>query len=152
MITICPRSRVRPELRRGVFRAVLSISDTNEKVPYPVLAARGVKVLALHFDDVEQEGQELYGFYRAAEEDIERIVDFAGLIEGYDLLIHCGAGVSRSSAAAMIVAQEWGEDPAGVLQPGHWPNAWMLRLYDRSRDGFLEKLSEDWKARAKESS
>src|SRR4029077_6850743 len=63
------------------------------------------------------------------------------------LLIHCHAGVSRSTAAAaLILAQAWPERPArdmfdvvSNLRPRSWPNLRILELGDAllGRDGEI---------------
>jgi predicted protein tyrosine phosphatase len=81
--------------------------------------------------------------------DIRRLVSFASVIReaGATTLIHCEAGVSRSTAAAFIVfaavlgpGQERAAlDATLAVAPDARPNRWMVRLADveLQRDGRL---------------
>jgi predicted protein tyrosine phosphatase len=124
---------------------VLSILDPSEPVPQAFSAFAAHKRLELRFDDVvdETEGKQV-----PQENDIVQILDFGrGLAEADVLLVHCHAGVSRSTAAmALILAQAWGDQPADVilttihgLREKAWPNIRMIEIGDRllGRSGGL---------------
>jgi predicted protein tyrosine phosphatase len=87
-------------------------THAREKYPWVNTPGRSARVrmpldplqqrLILEFDDVG-ERMEL-GDHPPQEEDIRRIIDFAERLEpNARVLIHCAAGISRSTAAAWIV-------------------------------------------------
>jgi predicted protein tyrosine phosphatase len=99
--------------------------------------------LRLLFTDVEVEES------GPTEEDVGRIIRLAGDLKtvGGKVLIHCGAGISRSSAAALIMYACWmgpGEEQEAMekvftLRPTARPNRRMIELADKilGRDGRL---------------
>ena len=101
--------------------------------------------LRLEFVDIRSDGD---GTMTAPELDhVERIVEFAPVADGKRTLIHCQAGISRSTAAAFIItAVLLGpgselEALAKVLavRPIALPNTRMVRFADEilARDGAL---------------
>ena len=135
-------------------RAILSIHGRRE---FPVEASAGHR-LDLEFDDVEVpvEGDvesltrmmarrrwaEINGLVEVAptREDVSRIVRFAEQISGLDgtLLCHCGGGMSRAPAAALICLAVWRGagaeaecvDEVWHLRRGAVPHAGMVRYAD----------------------
>jgi predicted protein tyrosine phosphatase len=78
---------------------ILSICGRME-APLSFREARSTK--NLHFDDVEGDCPE-DGEFAARPEDIQEALAFAREIDGEPLLIHCVAGISRSTALAWII-------------------------------------------------
>jgi predicted protein tyrosine phosphatase len=79
---------------------------------------------------------------------VEQVIDFGQRIqqEGGRLLVHCEAGISRSSAAALTVFATWlgvGKEQAVnkiyAAQPYAWPNSQLVRHADAllERSGAL---------------
>lgn len=79
---------------------------------------------------------------------VRKILDFAATWDGRDpMLVHCWAGVSRSTASAFVVAcaRNPGVDEASIAQtlrkasPGATPNPLIVRLADQvmGRDGRM---------------
>jgi predicted protein tyrosine phosphatase len=71
---------------------------------------------------------------------IAAIVRFAGAMRAHSaprLLVHCHMGISRSTAAAIIVLADRHGDPEGAVEhvtairPAAWPNLRMIELADR---------------------
>jgi predicted protein tyrosine phosphatase len=89
---------------RGDIRHVISIGDPGE--PMPDGLDRFKSSLRLVFYDVDADTDFEHG---PAREDVQAIIDFAREIadEPGDLLVHCSAGVSRSSAAALVAMTTW---------------------------------------------
>ncbi len=99
--------------------------------------------LNIEFDDVSQESAR-FGYQRATVRQVEEIVDFCKGVDG-PCLIHCEAGISRSSAAAIILcAVKLGpgnerEAVATVAEKGvtesggnlYCPNEWLIYCADR---------------------
>lgn len=82
-------------------------------------------------------------------EHVNSVIDFVRNIQHQDgkLLIHCEAGISRSSAAALAAFAVWlgpGKEDEAVakvyaVKPEAWPNSLFVQLADEllSRDGAL---------------
>jgi len=79
---------------------LISIGDANDPLPEGYQNAKR-KLRFLFADVVTEEG--------AAEEDVQRIIELAEQLrsETGTLLIHCEAGVSRSTATALIMYACW---------------------------------------------
>lgn len=133
-------------------RRVVSILDPAAPQP-PELAGLSADLLTLRFDDVIESG----GTYRApAPKDIQRLLAFDRKHRAQDsLVIHCTAGISRSTAAFVILlAQRRPGSEAAVfdelraVRPKAWPNSLMIALADGilGTDGRLvRELREHYK-------
>jgi predicted protein tyrosine phosphatase len=105
----------------------------NEPLSFP--GARSLK--SLHFDDVEADCPE-DGEFAAKPEDIRDAIAFSRGIDDGLLLIHCAAGISRSTALAwIIIYDKLKGEPDAVrrsfhlvrkLRPILSPNRHVLRL------------------------
>ena len=125
---------------------LVSIGDANDPLPKGYENAER-KVRLLIADVVTDEG--------ATEEDVRRIIGLAEQLrsEGGTLLIHCEAGVSRSTATALIMHAYWlgqgREDEAMqrviTQRPFAIPNRRMVALADRilGLDGRLLQARDD---------
>jgi predicted protein tyrosine phosphatase len=119
----------------GEVDTLISIGDPWQ-VP-PAGYDRAARRLRLQFQDVDGEGP---GVIAASAADIAKLCDFAGVVRraGGTAVIHCEAGISRSTAAAYIVfavmfgAGREGEalDATLAAAPHAMPNRWMVRLAD----------------------
>lgn len=100
-IIVCPLSRV-PEVARDKRPShVVSLLDPG--TPFPVLAGFGAdRHFCLEIHDIEME---MDGYDALCGDRMRRILDFVGGW-GRDepILIHCYAGISRSTATAYITA------------------------------------------------
>jgi predicted protein tyrosine phosphatase len=121
---------------------VLSILDPGWPEPEVLHAFAVQQRLRLHFHDVIEP---LPGWTAPERWDVELLLAFgrdvagAGASDtGASLLVHCHAGVSRSTAAAiLILAQRHADRPADEavaqvarLRPRAWPNLRILELGD----------------------
>lgn len=146
-ITICGIPELDEHCAAGVTH-VLSILDPVHPDP-PVFAAFAPHHrLALRFYDViEPDTERGIAPSRA---DVEQLLAFGRELDATPdghLLIHCHAGVSRSTAAAsLILAQAHPEQPAAEIfgeitriRPRAWPNLRILEFGDAllGRDGEL---------------
>jgi predicted protein tyrosine phosphatase len=116
---------------------VLSILDPAWPDPEAFLDFPPHRREALRFHDVIASTP---GTTLPTEEDVARLLAFGGDVmvagEAAHLLIHCHAGISRSTAAAALLLAQ--EDPAraaedifaeiGRLRPRAWPNLLLLDL------------------------
>lgn len=126
---------------------LVSIGDANDPLPEGYENA-GRKVRWLIADVVTEEG--------ATEEDVQGIIQLAEELrsESGTLLIHCEAGVSRSTATALIMYACWlgqgREDEAMerviAQRPYAIPNRRMVALADSllDRDGRLLQARDNW--------
>ena len=125
---------------------LVSIGDGDDPLPEGYENAER-KVRLLIADVVTEEG--------ATEEDVRRIIKLAGQLrsETGTLLIHCEAGISRSTATALIMYACWlgqgREDEAMervvAQRPYAIPNRRMVALADRflGLDGRLLQARDD---------
>ena len=134
------------ELERAPLRTadrIVSILDPCAPLPNPLRDVQ-VPLLVLHFDDVTNAADEASPRRR----QIEELIAFdAAAHEGDRLVVHCTAGISRSTAAlAVLLAarhpQLDDEIFAAIreLRPMAWPNALVVSLGDEllQRRGALK--------------
>jgi len=99
-IVVCPLSRVPDMARERKPSHVVSLLDPGTS--FPDLHGYGVQHFRLPIHDIETETQ---GWDLLCETRMRRILDFVG---GWEreapILIHCYAGISRSTATAYITA------------------------------------------------
>ena len=138
---------------------LISIGEI-ESDPLPKIGSYTGQLLRFEFDDIEHAGGP-HGYYGATLEQIQSLVDFAKQVPvDADILIHCGQGISRSTAAAIIVLTVQGyEDPIykfkSIIQESvklgyrdmenesPHPNRWMLHLADQILDTDLVDQVQD---------
>src|SRR5712672_2251902 len=120
-LTICGIPELDEHCAAGVTH-VLSILDPDMPDPPAFASFSPHRRLALRFHDIIETRPNCLAPQQA---DVERLLAFGHeLIEGLPahLLIHCHAGVSRSTAsAALILAQ---------IRPRAWPNLRILEFGD----------------------
>jgi len=136
-LTICGIPELDEHCAAGVTH-VLSILDPDMLDPPAFAAFAPHRRLALRFHDIIETRPNSLAPQKA---DVERVLAFGReLIEESPahLLIHCHAGVSRSTAsAALILAQARPERPArealeavSQIRPRAWPNLRILEFGD----------------------
>jgi predicted protein tyrosine phosphatase len=108
----------------------------NQRLPQP---SPGLLLHRCYFDDVTPEDN--FGLIVATLEDIEAILQFtAKLTTAHKLLVHCGAGISRSTAVACgILCQhrlspKEAIDTVYLLRKGACPNEHIIALMDEALD------------------
>ena len=147
-VTVCGIDELGSHCEAGVTH-VLSILDPGWPEPEAFAGFDPHRRLELRFHDVIDAGA---GCIAAESLDVERLLTFGrDLTEarGKHLLVHCHAGVSRSTAAAtLILAQSRPDRPAEeALQavvrqrPRAWPNLRILELGDALLDRRGEIVS-----------
>jgi predicted protein tyrosine phosphatase len=145
-MTICGIAELDDHCAAGVTH-VLSILDPDWPDPPAFDAFAPHRRLALRFHDIIEPTP---GMFAPSREDVERLLAFGrelGEPAGKHLLVHCHAGVSRSTAAAaLILAQAYPDRPAGEaldavarIRPRAWPNLRILEFGDAllGRDGEI---------------
>lgn len=143
-LTVCGLDELDGHAGRGVTH-VLSILDPDWPEPEAFLAFDPHSRATLRFHDAIEPGP---GVVLPERADVEAILAFgreAGDVR--HLLIHCHAGISRSTAAVlMILAQAYpSESEEAVVErllairPQAWPNSRMIAFADEllGRDGRL---------------
>jgi len=135
-ITICGIPELGQHCEAGVTH-VLSILDPGWPDPEAFTDFPAHRRVALRFNDVIAD---LPGCVAPSREDVALLLEYgrevgaAGL--GAHLLIHCHAGISRSTAsAALLLAQAAPARPAAAifaeiarLRPRAWPNLLLLEF------------------------
>lgn len=99
-IVVCPLSRVPEVAREHRPSHVISLLDPGTH--FPALPALGERHLRIGVHDIELEE---HGFDAVCDKRIRTLLDFVQKWEREDpILIHCYAGISRSTASAYITA------------------------------------------------
>jgi predicted protein tyrosine phosphatase len=134
-LTICGLDELPGHAGAGISH-ILSILDPDWPEPAAFAEFPPHRRLELRFHDVIDPGP---GWIAPAAGDVERLLDFGrGLDGAAHLLIHCHAGVSRSTACALLIlAQASPQSPAAELmaavvrlRPRAWPNLLLIELGD----------------------
>ena len=151
-VTICGLDELAGHCEGGVSH-VLSILDPEWPVPTVFETYGEHRRLELRFHDVIEEATNVVAPGSA---DVERLLDFGRELAREPraqahLLVHCHAGVSRSSASvALLIARAMPEAPAaGVfaeilrVRPQAWPNLRIVELGDAAlgRGGDLVRAA-----------
>ncbi len=140
-LIVCSLAEIGTALKSNPSHVLSLISPDAQAPPYPGSVARRI----LHFNDINRPVE---GLTPASTADIESILDFAESWHGpAPMLAHCWAGISRSTAAAYIIAcrrSAPGTEPELAWQlraaaPEATPNPWMIGLADMllSRNGRM---------------
>jgi len=145
-VTICGIPELDEHCAAGVTH-VLSILDPEWPDPSAFTDFPPHRRLALRFHDIIEPSRRQLAPSR---DDVERLLSFGrelGEAAESHLLVHCHAGVSRSTAAAaLILAQAHPERPAhealgrvAQIRPRAWPNLRILEFGDAllGRDGEI---------------
>jgi len=140
VLTICGLDELADHNARGVSH-VLSILDPGWPEPEAFWAFDPHMRTTLHFHDAIEPAP---GIVLPRRQDVEAILNF-GRDVGDDLrhlLIHCHAGISRSTAAMMmILAQAFPSENEDAIadrlvniRPQAWPNSLMIAFADELLD------------------
>ncbi|MBL8021683.1 MAG: dual specificity protein phosphatase family protein [Leptospirales bacterium] len=122
----------------STYLHVLSFGDPGRSPPRG-LHMPNRKVLRLEFMDVEETSAETSAANLPQTEHVQSVIDFFSNITepAPRILIHCQAGVSRSTAAGLILLFlfEGDKDAAArrlqAIRPQALPNRLMIRLADQ---------------------
>lgn len=118
---------------------LISIRDTSHSHFYDIIDQAGLKnLLAVQFDDLVEDLPVDYGYkeHPPSESDIATILEWAKnkmAENSNDFVVQCSAGVSRSSAVAILV--QYLKDPKNALKVMnpflHSPNMRVLELGEK---------------------
>ena len=141
-IHICSLHQVR-EIDVSTYDGIITIEDTTIREPFRVQTDEP-KQLILRFDDINQPMDD---YVVPQMSHIKRALDFSDKIDGGSLLVHCHAGISRSSAIALaVIAKKLGsgkeQEAVNTLEyinPNCRPNKSIVEMTDEllERDGKL---------------
>ncbi len=144
MIYVCPLSRVAETVRRAGASHLVTLINAGTTVPRPP-EIRPERHLFLGFNDVTAPAE---GLIPPAETHVRQLVDFTRDWRGETpMVIHCWAGISRSTAGAFISAcallperdeMELAEELRRA-SPSATPNARLVQLADKvlNRNGRM---------------
>jgi predicted protein tyrosine phosphatase len=136
MIHVCSLSRLNETIAATGARHVVTLLGIEDHVPLPSQIARDA-YLRLHMHDIIDP---IDGQVHPAQEHVERLIDFVGRWpRTTPLVIHCYAGISRSTAAAFTTVcalnpKRTEEEVAQALRrasPTAQPNARIVRIADQ---------------------
>lgn len=119
-------------LNRGKWCVIsLRSPDTpDEHHPVTDKQPHAIAMLIRKFDDVWEDRHGEQGYILPTKEDVQLCLDFVANQQPENLLIHCDAGVSRSSAIAYVIActMDTPEEAIKLLNPMlHMPNERIIR-------------------------
>lgn len=138
----------------GESAVIISINDPHMVYTSAPLIrdGNGIRsILRLCFCDADGPGRDVYGFSAGeqdlmTDEDARKIAAFLHRHSNVDrVIVHCDAGISRSSGvAAAILKWSVGDDRAVFDNPKFYPNMWCYRktlgaLMDLAWKGETEK-------------
>ncbi len=145
--------RLSPDEQAGWH--ILSIRGRMHDDPLDFPGAWSTKTV--HFNDVLADSPE-HEEFAATPKDIQAVLDYSRGIVGQPLLIHCAAGISRSTAVAWIILYDRLKDEPNAVQrsfeivrdlrPILSPNRHVLRLGvealvgAKDRDAIMAKFIE----------
>lgn len=118
------------------LRHLISLGDPGSAPPAG-FDAHPARKLRLEFDDIERPSPTCRWYVPCSWRDVERLVAFAAGVRG-PTLVHCAAGVSRSTAAAiLLLCAQLGRGREAdaiatvcALRPQAWPNRRILWMGD----------------------
>lgn len=149
-IFICSKSEVAKVTEKVNATHVISLLDPGESRPILHHSTSLQNWLLVNFSDVH----EIFNHNAPTEEDIEKVLKWAKkLPDDVILLVHCYAGVSRSTAMAMaILVQYYGNDKIDEcikmiheVRPQSCPNPLVTEFADKylGCDGEFHKKAQD---------
>jgi predicted protein tyrosine phosphatase len=149
MIHVCSLARLHETVETSGASHIVTLLRNTDQVIRPVAIAEA-NHLILSMDDIVEE---LEGYEAPAHQHVERLLDFAtGWDRAAPLVVHCYAGISRSTAGAyaMACALNPRRDEAQIARairaasPTAMPNARIVALADRflGRKGRMVRAIE----------
>ncbi|MDD7911219.1 protein-tyrosine phosphatase family protein [Pseudovibrio exalbescens] len=144
MLHVCPLSQLETVASAHPFSALISLMSPSMVFQVPGSAAR-LPHLTLRFNDIPEERE---GYVAPAPQHVVELLRFAQThITKGPVLVHCWAGISRSTAAAYLIAcarNEPGQeanlaDRLRTLAPSATPNPLLVKYADQllERDGRM---------------
>ena len=149
MIHVCSLARLHATVDETGARHVVTILKHSDRVVLPDSIARE-NHLVISVDDI---AMPMEGYTAPAQEHVERLIDFVGQWDrAAPMVVHCWAGISRSTAGAYVAACALnpGRDEMQIAQAIRQasrtaqPNARIVSIADRllKRDGRMVRAVE----------
>jgi predicted protein tyrosine phosphatase len=146
MIVVCSLRAAHEQVARNQASHVISILSPESEFPQ-FDTVKGDQHLKLSFNDI---AISTAGLAAPQSHDLQRLLGFIrGWDQQYPMLIHCWAGVSRSTAAAYIATcllkpkldEEELATELRLASPSATPNPMLIALADQalSRDGRMKR-------------
>jgi len=160
-ITITSRYELLKKLQEQSYHALISINDPEDTVPQGIEYVHTGSIKPLFFHDITED---IDAHVSPSEDIVKEIVDYTRneyFSKGATrLLVHCHAGISRSSASAIIAAASVGISPSSFVdlmysKSGiYHPNYRLLELaegvlslkgfFNEARDRINVHLNGEW--------
>lgn len=128
---------------------MISISDPcmdYETAPFASPHNRVRSILRLSFHDADRPGLDVYGRRvdesdLMTQEDAASIRDFLKANTDVDVIVHCDAGISRSSGVAAAILKFFNGTDEQIFKSGRYcPNMWCYRrVLEALMDGGRKK-------------
>lgn len=148
MIEILNIENTIKRLQKQTSAVIISIRDKfSSEESYHIIDVLSEKnaqdMLVLYFDDVSHDYSGF--FHLPTMEHVDAAIEFARKYSDFDVIVHCTAGISRSSAIAFLIAF----DRTGSVEKSkkilnkkhHCPNTLVIRLGEEFFDAeFYEPL------------
>jgi|SaaInlV_100m_DNA_2_1039680.scaffolds.fasta_scaffold17815_3 predicted protein tyrosine phosphatase len=84
-------------------------------------------MIIVRFDDISWSTDPSLGYSPPKREDVEKIFNWVDEKEPENLMVHCWAGISRSSAIAFLLSCKYEQDTKALLNPDrHKPNVIVM--------------------------
>jgi len=101
MIYVCPLARLYDTIQKSGASHIVTLLRLSDRVTRPSHIA-AENHLILNVDDIPEP---VDGYTAPAEEHVERLIRFAGAWDRTTpIVVHCFAGISRSTASAFVAA------------------------------------------------
>jgi len=145
MITLCNKEEA-PRLAPD-FDFVISILDKNFRWPHNF----GDNHLVVRFEDTENPTEREHNDQFFGVNQILNWLKNKRVTSDHKLLVHCHAGISRSSAISWLILTTQGVEPKEAFQtlfkarPLIWPNMNIMMIGDQllGKEGELIKLARE---------
>jgi len=158
---VCPRESIGDYQDEPIthFVSLLDPDEVGKQLPEPRNANERLQLVFSDLDDIEMKLPRFRKYDPPTTDHVSQLVDFGrhlATLEDFELLAHCEAGISRSTAAAIAILTAAGYPPQiafGLVRricPEMLPNRRILRLADAQLEtgGRLYQMAETHRRKA----
>lgn len=139
---------LRPKGKKAILIRALEPSYKERGIPYKIYALNQyIDVLELYFDDIwEIVSNEVYDRYRLFNEDMAKeLISFIKKNDFDEVNVHCGAGISRSSALMICISKiiDMPQIEKEIINSNRFiPNKLVLSVFDKVFNGDTLDIKE----------